>query len=222
LDASLRSEGFSLEQVGIVGGSGSFGATFSGAAALGEWLRLPCLVMSKCGAPIYPSVYKQVQRYYRKAKKSSVGLVDASLFAEAVATINNPIAQSLGVPSQPPFGAVDQSLTALGGGGVSVAQPLSSGVGPTFSYPFGGVGGGGFLPPFQWDLFPPRPFSLVYGCSPQFLPGMSWGFNVAFLLSLGFFEYSSFVFYFSFVFVFFLYTPCMLRGAFTLLMLFLF
>jgi hypothetical protein len=54
--------------------------------------------------------------------------------------------RSLGVPSQPLFGAVDQSSTALGWGGVSVAEPSFSGVGPAFSYPFGV---GGFLPPFQ-------------------------------------------------------------------------
>jgi hypothetical protein len=69
----------------------------------------------------YPLDSKQVQRYYRKAKKGSVTQVDASFIAEAVAEINIPIAQSLDVPSQPPIGAVDQSLAGLGGGGVSVA-----------------------------------------------------------------------------------------------------
>jgi len=67
-----------------------------------------------------------------------------------------PVAQSLGVPSQPPIGAVDSMV--LGQGGVSVAQPSSGGVGPTFSYPFGV---GWFPPSFQWVLFPSRPFSLV-------------------------------------------------------------
>jgi hypothetical protein len=104
-------------------------------------------------------------------KKGSVAQVDVSLIAEAVAAINVPIAQSLGVPSQPPIEVVDQSSTALGGGGVSIAQPSYGGVGPTFSYPFGV---GGFPPSFQWVLFPPKPFSSVYGCSPQFLLGMSW------------------------------------------------
>jgi hypothetical protein len=27
---------------------------------------------------------------------------------------------------------------------------------------------------FNWALSPPRPFSSVFECSPQFLPGMSW------------------------------------------------
>jgi hypothetical protein len=66
---------------------------------------------------------------------------------------------------------VDQCSTVLGGEGVSFAQPSSGGVGPAFSYPFGV---GGFPPSFQWILFPLRLFSLVYGCSPQFLHGMSW------------------------------------------------
>jgi hypothetical protein len=78
-------EGFSI---GIGCGSESFGATFSGAAILGERLLLSCLVMSECEAPIYPSDSKQAQRYYRKAKKGSVAQVDASLIAEAVAAIN--------------------------------------------------------------------------------------------------------------------------------------
>jgi hypothetical protein len=34
----------------------------------------------------------------------------------------------------------------------------------TLASPFGG---------FNWALSPPRLFS-VFGCSPQFLPGMSW------------------------------------------------
>jgi len=170
LNASLRSEGFSPEPVGNVGGSESFRATFSGAAALGERLRLSCPMMSECRDPIYPSDSKQVQRYYRKVKKGSVAQVDASLITEAMATINVPIAQSLGVPSQPPIGAVDQPSTTLGGEGVSVAQPSSGGVGPALLYSFGV---GGFPPSFQWVLFPPRPLSSVYGCSPQFLSDMS-------------------------------------------------
>jgi hypothetical protein len=118
--------------------------------ALGERLRLSCLVMSECGAPIYSSNSKQVQRYYWKAKKDGVAQVGASLIAEAVAAINVLITQSMGVPSQPPFGVVDQSLTVLGGGGVSVAQPLSGGVGLAFSYPFGV---GGSLPLFSGFCF---------------------------------------------------------------------
>jgi hypothetical protein len=35
-------------------------------------------------------------------------------------------------------------------------------------------GGGGSFLLFQWTLLPPRPFSSVNGCSPQFLPTMSW------------------------------------------------
>jgi hypothetical protein len=163
LNASLRSEGFSPEPLGFVGGSESFGATFSGVATLGERLRLSCPVMSECGAPIYSSDSKQVQRYYRKVNKGNVAQVDASPIAKAVVAINVPIALSWGVPSQPPIKAVDQSSMMLGGGGVSVAQPSSGGVGPAFSYPFGI---GGFPPSFQRVLFPPRPFSSVYGCSP--------------------------------------------------------
>jgi hypothetical protein len=71
--------------------------------------------------------------------------VYASLIAEAVVAINVLITQFLGVPSQPPIGVVDQSSTTLGGRGVSVAQPLYSGVGSAFSYLFG-VGGWGSLP----------------------------------------------------------------------------
>jgi len=66
--------------------------------------------------------------------------VDAYLIAEAVTTINVLVAQSLGVPSQPPIRVVVQSLTALGGGRVSVAQPSSGGVGFAFSYLFGVAG----------------------------------------------------------------------------------
>jgi hypothetical protein len=91
LIAYLRSEGFSPEPVGIVGGSESFGATFPGVVALGERLRLSCLVISKCKAPIYLLDSKQVQRYYRKAKKGNVAQVDASLIAKVVAAINVPI-----------------------------------------------------------------------------------------------------------------------------------
>jgi hypothetical protein len=111
-----------------------------------------------------------VQRYYWKAKKGNVAQVDTSLIVEAVAAINVPTVQSLGVSSQPPIKVMDRSSMVLRGGGVSVAQPSSGGVGPAFSYPFGVVG---FSPSFQWVLFPPRPFSSVYGCSPQFLLGMS-------------------------------------------------
>jgi len=89
-------------------------------------------------------------------KKGSVAQVDTSLIAEAVAAINVPIAQSLDVPSQPPIGAMDRPSMALGGGGASVDQPSSGGVGPAFSYPFGV---GGFPSPFQWALFPPNSFS---------------------------------------------------------------
>jgi hypothetical protein len=45
------------------------------------------------------------------------------------------------------------------------------------------------------------------------LEARDWGFNIAFL---GFFWASFFIFCFSFVFVSFLFTPCILRGAFTL------
>jgi hypothetical protein len=58
---------------------------------------------------------------------------------------------------------------------------------------------------------------------PVGLEARSWGFDVTFLLSFGFFGCSSssllfffFFFFLSFVLVSFLYTPCMLRGAFTL------
>jgi hypothetical protein len=52
---------------------------------------------------------------------------------------------------------------------------------------------------------------------PVGLEARSWGFDVTFLLSFGFFGCSFFFFFFfSFVLVSFLYTPCMLGGAFTL------
>jgi hypothetical protein len=62
---------------------------------------------------------------------------------------------------------------------------------------------------------------------PVGLEARSWGFDVTFLMSFGFFGCSSFFSFFlfffcflfsssSFVLVSFLYTSCMLRGAFTL------
>jgi hypothetical protein len=104
----------------------------SSPAVVVEKFSEPLVLLGDVGvrAPIYPLDSKQVQRYYRKAKKGSVAQVDASLIAEAVEAINVPIAQSLGVPSQPPIGAVDQSSTTLGqpsSGGVGLPSPFSVG-----------------------------------------------------------------------------------------------
>jgi len=70
LNASLRSEGFSPEPVSIVSGFESFGATFSKAAALGERLRLFCLVMLLCRAPISSSKSKQCRDISGKRRKA--------------------------------------------------------------------------------------------------------------------------------------------------------
>jgi hypothetical protein len=70
LNASLRSEGFSPKPVGIVGGSESFGATFLGAAALGERLCLSCPVMSECEAPIYHQIPSRCRDITRKRRKA--------------------------------------------------------------------------------------------------------------------------------------------------------
>jgi hypothetical protein len=51
---------------------------------------------------------------------------------------------------------------------------------------------------------------------PVGLEARSWGFDVTFLLFLGFSGALLLLFCFSFVLVSFLYTSCMLRGAFTL------
>jgi hypothetical protein len=68
------------------------------------------------------------------------------------------------VPKQVAVGCSSIVVPALYQSPVDVGfwMGCSSGVGLA-SIPFRMEG---FLPPFQWVLFPPRPFSSVYGCSP--------------------------------------------------------
>jgi len=84
----------------------SFGATSSGAAALGGRLRFSLPVMSKCEAPIYPSESKSVLRYYRRSKVGRGAQLDASLIDKALTAISALMAL--------PFGA--QPLSEPGGG----------------------------------------------------------------------------------------------------------
>jgi hypothetical protein len=89
----------------------SFGATSSGAAALGERLRISLLAMSESGAPIYPSVL----RYYCRSKASRGAQLDASLIDEALTAISALMVL--------PFGA--QPSSEPGGGTVSKTPSTS-------------------------------------------------------------------------------------------------
>jgi hypothetical protein len=94
---------------------GSFGATSSGVAALGERLRFSLSVMSESGAPIYPLESKSVLRYYRRSKVGKGAQLDASLIDEALTAISAPMPLA--------FGA--QPLLEPSGGTVSKTPSIS-------------------------------------------------------------------------------------------------
>jgi len=83
----------------------SFSATSSRATTLGERLRFSLPVMSESGAPIYPSEFKSVLRYYCRLKVGRGEQLDASLIDEALTAINAPMALPFGAhPSSEPGG----------------------------------------------------------------------------------------------------------------------
>jgi len=84
----LTSFSDNIHRLGRKAGNGlAFSGDLSGAAALGDRLRLPCPVMLEAGAPLFPLDSKPVLRYSRKMKDAKlIGLIAESVEATTLSS----------------------------------------------------------------------------------------------------------------------------------------